>query len=109
MLFSFQNTTVMITNHKQSRFRLLNALYEFTGGSTRKWVNSKELCQAQGIPFDADAFNYLMDEGLITYYGAAYTCYLTHQGVKAVEAAWENPNKPTQYFPAIADMKPLNG
>lgn len=56
---------------------------------------------SQGIPFDAKAYDYLMDEGLINPYGAAYTCYLSHDGVKAIEEAWSNPNSSTYYFPAV--------
>ncbi len=99
----------MIHRQKEDRFRLLNALYEFCQGSTRKWVNLKELCAAQGIPFSPDAFAYLMAENLIEPYGAAYTCYLGHNGLKALEQAYEPPHQPTTYFPAIATIEPLNG
>lgn len=99
----------MIQKQKENRFRLLNALYEFTGGSTRKWVNLKELCTTQGIPFDRDAFAYLMSEELLTPYGAAYTCYLSHNGLKAIEDAYQDVHRPTRYFPAVADIEPLNG
>lgn len=99
----------MIHKQKENRFRLLNALYEFCQGSTRKWVNLKELCAHRGIPFDPDAFAYLLAESLIEPYGAAYTCYLSHYGVKEIEQAWEDPNRSTTYFPAIATIEPLNG
>lgn len=101
------NTIEMIQNQKENRFRLLNALYEFTGGSTRKWTNLKSLCQHEGIPFAQDAFEYLMAEKLIKPYGAAFTCYLGHNGVKAIEQAYENPHQATTYFPAIVDIKPI--
>jgi len=99
----------MIRKHKENRFRLLNALYQFCNGSTRKWVNLKELCANQGIPFAPDAFKYLLAEKLIEPYGSAYTCYLAHNGVKAIEQAYENPHQGTLYFPALADIEPLNG
>ena len=99
----------MIHKQKENRFRLLNVLYEFCQGSTRKWVNLKELCANQGIPFSQDAFAYLLAENLITPYGAAYTCYLTHNGIKAIEQAYENPHQATGYFPALATIEPLNG
>lgn len=67
----------MIQKQKETRFRLLNALYEFCNGSTRKWVSLKELCTQQGIPFDPDAFTYLLAESLIEPYDAAFTCYLS--------------------------------
>lgn len=107
--FNSQIPIKMIQKQKENRFRLLRALYEFTGGSTRKWVNLKELCATQGIPFDCDAFAYLMSEALITPYGAAFTCYIAHNGIKAIEQAYDDPHRATSYFPAIADIDPLNG
>lgn len=88
---------------------MLNALYEFMEGNTQKWCNLKELCQSQGIPFDSNTFAYLQEEGLIKMYGAAFTCFLSHDGVRAIEEAWGNPHRETMYFPAIANMTPQNG
>lgn len=99
----------MINELKTKRFRMLNALYEFMEGNTQKWCNLKELCMAQGISFDSNTFEWLHQEGLINLYGAAYTCFLAHDGVKAIEEAWQNPHKDSYYFPAIANMTPQNG
>lgn len=107
--FNQQIPIILIQKQKENRFRLLNALYGFCQGSTRKWVNLKELCAQQGIPFDSDAFEYLMAEKLIEPYGAAFTCYLSHNGLKAMEQAYENPHQATVYFPAITNIEPLNG
>src|SRR5699024_2506933 len=108
-IFTLLTPIKMIQKQKENRFRLLHALYAFTGGSTRKWVNLKELCATQGISFDQDAFAYLMSEGLLTPYGAAFTCYIAHNGIKAIEQAYDDPHRATSYFPAIADIEPLNG
>lgn len=99
----------MIQKQKENRFHLLNALYEFCNGSTRKCVNLKSLCNREGITFSRDAFEYLLAEKLVEPYGAAFTCYLSHNGLKAIEQAYENPHQATDYFPAIANIEPLNG
>jgi hypothetical protein len=99
----------LIFQRKQQRYRHLAALYRFTEGDTSQWVNLKQLCQKEGISFDEAAYEYLVNEGLITLYGAGYACFLSHDGVKAIEEAWEQPNRPSTYFPALNDMKPENG
>lgn len=103
------NLHKMIQQNKEARFRLLNALYQFTEGRPNTWVSAKELAQSEGIPFDEAAFQFLLSEGLIKPYGAAFTCYISHEGIKAIEAAYEDINQPTKYFPAISKIKPLNG
>lgn len=99
----------IINKNRINRYRLLAALYEWADGNIQKWIDLKGLCQNQGVPFDEAAYHYLIQEGLIKQYGAGYTCYLMHSGVKAIEQAYENPAKDSQYFPAVNTIPPVNG
>lgn len=101
--------TAMIHEMKIKRFRLLNALYQWSGGDTRRWIDLRELCGLNQIEFADKAYHYLADEGLIAYYGSGYTCHITHAGIKAIEQAWETPQQSTAYFPAVATIAPQNG
>lgn len=99
----------MIEELKTQRFRLLNVLYNWCEGDTRKWIDLKELCNLRSIPFADKAYHYLENEGLIAYYCSGYTCYLTHKGVKAIEDAWNDVNQSSYYFPPVARIMPPNG
>ncbi|MDP2723188.1 MAG: hypothetical protein Q8O72_10550 [Bacteroidales bacterium] len=101
----------MIEKKKANRFRVMAALYEFTNGSTQKWVDLKGLAaesQITGQNF-VDAYKYLKDAKLIRAAGAGYTSFLTHNGIVEVEKAVTNPDIPTTHFPAVDDIGPVNG
>jgi len=94
-----------------TRLRLLSLLYDRCNGNTKKWADLKEL--ATGLDITPEelqkGYQYLIDEGLITYYGAGYTAMLTHEGIRAIETAHANPSKRTQYFPPVDELDISNG
>lgn len=94
-----------------TRLRLLQLLYDATGGNTRKWADLKELAKGIGITGDDldKGHQYLLDEGLIQYYGSGYTSMITHQGIVAIEEAHATPSKRTRYFPPVDELDISNG
>lgn len=98
--------TEVIRRRKFNRFVILNELYNLVSGDTSKWVDISSAASAKGIVNDQfkEAFHYLRDEGLIKLYGAGYSCYISHTGVKAVEFTHCNPNKESEYFDSLSDM-----
>jgi hypothetical protein len=83
---------------RADRFRVLYALYQYTGGNLLRWVDLRGLCPQQKQI--AVVYHYLLNEGLIQAYGSGFTAYITHKGVVMVENALESPAEETVYFPA---------
>jgi len=99
----------LIFQHRQQRFRMLAALYRWAEADPARWVDLRQLCEKEGIAFSAEAYRYLIDEGLMSQYGAGYTCHLAHKGIKAIEQAYSNPHQASEWFPPLNDITPENG
>ena len=84
-----------IEEKKRDRFRLLEAVYNETEGSSDVLIdNMYELARALGfdIEYYSLILNYLMEESLLFGYG------IKHQGILEYEEAVSNPTKPTEHF-----------
>lgn len=88
---------------KKKRFQFLNRVYELTGGSQFNFVNMCEI--GKELDFDNtltdNIAQYLVEEGLIEHQAFGGIISITHNGIREVEEALSNPDKPTTYFPPV--------
>jgi hypothetical protein len=95
--------TLNLTELKAARFKLLNHYYDLTGGDPYKW-NPPQAVGAE-LGYDEQTSlqlaEYLKNEGLLKYWAMGPQAGITHQGVKEIEAARSEPEKPTRYFPPV--------
>lgn len=92
-----------IEDIQKKRFQFIQKLYELSGGDELNWYNMWDIGKQLGFDRDmTDAIGqYLSSEGLIEFHTFGPTIGITHRGVKVVENALTNPNKPTDYFPPV--------
>ncbi len=88
---------------RKARFQFLNLLYEKTGGDKFSHQNMHELGKELGFEqkLTDTVTQYLEGERLLEYTEMGGGIGITHYGVKEVEAALSNPEKPTHYFPPV--------
>ncbi|ELA9340265.1 hypothetical protein ACEV8B_21925 [Vibrio parahaemolyticus] len=95
---------------QKQRIEYLNKIYELADGFTEKVINGAEVGAQIGLVDGDEAIirnitSYLEGEGLIrvdrVMGGFPGWVRLTHNGVKEIEDALENPDKPTQHFMPI--------
>jgi hypothetical protein len=105
------NTTNIARRDRQNRYRLMAAIYKFTEADTNVWLAANEVAENIDMPGDdfEKAFRYLVAEGLISLYGAGYTCNLTHEGIKAIETALTDPDRETEHFASVNSIAPARG
>ena len=100
-----------INRKKELRYLFLQRLYELTDGSELKRVAKSEV--EAGLNATAqeanDVFQYLKGEHLANPVNMSVS--ITHAGVIEIEKALSEPDKPTQYFPAvnIINVHQMNG
>lgn len=92
-----------IEKKRANRFLFLKALYEATGGSPTRYVSMHELGSDIGLSQEetSDAYHFLRQEGLVRQIGAGGSIVIEHEGVRQIENAIAQPDKPTQYFPSV--------
>ena len=85
-------------DHK--RFEFLMAVYDATGGSKSSAVSIWKIGESLGLSRDdtGNITDYLTDEGLIVVKDVGTFVGMTHQGIKEVEAAKNEPQKATEHF-----------
>ncbi|MGL6420208.1 hypothetical protein ACSZMW_21690 [Aeromonas allosaccharophila] len=100
----------MLKRKQKQRIEYLNKIYEMADGSMEKYLNGAEVGSKVGFSNGDEALirditNYLEGEGLIEVRrvigGFPGSVRLTHYGIKEIEDALENPDKPTQHFMPI--------
>lgn len=93
----------MIQEKKKQRFQFLEKLYEVTNGSSSGIVMMYEL--GKELKFDrnitSSIVEYLTGELLVELRTLGGGISITHNGILEIETAMENPNVPTEHFPAI--------
>jgi len=89
-----------LSQKKKNRFLFIKTMYEESDANTSAVFEMDELGAGLSFDFDETAkiVDYLINEGLIEYFGLGGTIQLTHQGLKEVEEALENPSEPTSHF-----------
>ena len=93
---------------KANRFKFLKFVYDKVDGSTSESVAVFKTGEELG--FDrkrtSNIVEYLCNEGLIEYFAGSVDINITHYGVKEIEEALKNPEKPTEHFlPVINFIK----
>lgn len=100
----------MLKKKQKQRIEYLNKMYELADGSTSRPLNGADVAVQIGLGDEDEALikdiaNYLEGEGLIKIdriiRGFPGWVQLTHCGIKEIEDALENPDKPTQHFMPI--------
>jgi hypothetical protein len=88
---------------KKDRFSFLLQAYEMARGSNRIVINGWDVGGILNFEeeYTSNIFNYLAEEELIEGMGAGLGLLITHAGVKEVEEALSEPNKPTEHFSPI--------
>ncbi len=86
---------------KQDRFSFLNRVYEECNGKQNYMINGWDIGKALNFDKDysTDIYNYLKSEGLVNPIGAGINLVITHNGIKEIERALSEPDKPTTHFP----------
>ncbi len=89
-----------LDQRKKNRFIFLEKMYNEADGSDEPVFAMEQIGEHLSLNFAETnrIVNYLINENLIEPYGFGGTIKLTHQGIKEVEQALENPDKPTQHF-----------
>jgi hypothetical protein len=95
---------VDIKDIKKKRFEFLRALFDDTDQDT--WNMRYTVMDIGGkLGFDPDeaqkTAQYLHDEGLIEIMTKDRNMRITHAGIREVEHALSEPDKPTEHFPAL--------
>jgi hypothetical protein len=96
---------------KRKRLLFLHHLYEVTDGDVNSSPMVEELGQELSLSRD-EAFaitDYLEGEGLVETIGIGHRVGITHKGVREVEAALSEPDKPTRYFPPASHIIIVQG
>jgi len=89
-----------INQKKKNRFLFLQLLYNASNGDSGSMFDMWEV--GGELRFDEEEIrkivDYLIDEGLLEARALGGVIGLTHWGIKEVEQALENPDKPTEHF-----------
>jgi hypothetical protein len=92
-----------IDEKRLQRFQFLKAVYDKTSAKRLEIVNMGDIGKELGwLDEITDAVaDYLVGEGLIKYWTMGGGIAITHEGIKEVERALENPSEATAHFPAF--------
>lgn len=100
-----------LEKEKANRLRFVKLLYEKSGGDEFNWVSMWDLGKELG--FDSGTTQritqYLNGEHLLKHQALGGTIGITHWGVKEMEQALSDPNKPTTHFPAVVNVIQIAG
>jgi hypothetical protein len=95
--------TTILEERQKNRWLMLQKVYDITKGRAERYsVNMYTVGEQLG--WDREkieaTYDYLRGEGLLKMMNFGGNMVLTHQGVREVEEAATNPEKPTLHFPA---------
>ena len=92
-----------VEEKREQRFKFLNALYEMSDGKTTFFIDIYQISSNTGIAHGTcfDIAHYLEQQGLIRIVAVNGLFAITHNGIVEIENALSEPDKPTEYFPAI--------
>jgi hypothetical protein len=91
------------------RFQYLKRLYELSQGDRLAYYPFAEVGRELGLDeaTSDEVTDYLMNEKLIAFPTFGTVC-ITHAGVKVIERTLSQPSQPTNYFPALVDLKQIS-
>lgn len=101
----FNNGDIRMNIHdlKSKRFKFLSELYNATAGDENNHVNMRDIGQSLGIDLEETnrITQYLFGESLLKHQGIGGIIGITHQGVREIENALSNPDRPTDRFASV--------
>jgi len=100
-----QDSKIMtLEGKKTKRLQFLHRLYKLTEGSEFKYFNMFDIGSELDLDrkLTSDIAYYLRQEGLIEFRAIGGVIGITHRGIREVEKALSNPNKPTDFFPPFS-------
>ena len=106
-MFENQDSKIMTLEEKKTkRLQFLHRLYELTEGSEFKYFNMFDIGSELDLDrkLTSDIAYYLRQEGLIEFRAIGGMIGITHRGIREVEKALSNPNKPTDFFPPAVNI-----
>jgi hypothetical protein len=114
------STVIDIAQRRADRLRVMNAIYEASGGSEHKEVLGRELAAKLGLTDQdlGDACRYLAGNGLIKIKEAMnglgggpvpHWINITHWGIQEIEQSLQVPDKPTEHFPPAISVIEIHG
>jgi len=106
-----QDSKIMtLEGKKTKRLQFLHRLYKLTEGSEFKYFNMFDIGSELDLDrkLTSDIAYYLRQEGLIEFRAIGGMIGITHRGIREVEKALSNPNKPTDYFPPVINIISAN-
>lgn len=106
-MFENQDSKIITLEEKKTkRLQFLHRLYELTEGSEFKYFNMLDIGSELDLDrkLTSDIAYYLRQEGLIEFRAIGGMIGITHRGIREVEKALSNPNKPTHYFPPAVNI-----
>ena len=89
---------------KKKRLQYLKKLYDFYEKNRNSYPSMNEIGQELGFDMNEvdKIVGYLVNEGLVDYIGiVGGNISITHEGIKEIESALDNPQKSTEHFPPI--------
>jgi hypothetical protein len=103
------NGVYTIEQKKAARFKMIEKIYQETGGSESSIFDITQIGEELNIPTDLTQItvDYLIGERLIEYKALNGIAGITHYGIKQYENAIAEPEKPSQYFPAPNIIKTI--
>jgi hypothetical protein len=92
---------------KATRFRILEKVYNETGGSENTILDMHEIGEVLNLPSDLNeiTFEYLVGERLLEYKALGGCVGITHYGIQQYEQAISAPEEESKYFPPVKFIK----
>jgi hypothetical protein len=95
--------SLTLEQKKKNRYLFLQKLYDDTDGNENDMLSMWEVGKELGFSHDQikSIVDYLTGENLVEPKAMGGLISLTHWGIKEIEDSIENPDKPTEHFPAV--------
>jgi hypothetical protein len=91
-----------LEQRKAARYKMLEKIYEGTGGSENSFLDIYEIGDILSFPQELTetTATYLGKEGLIVFKALGGIAGITHSGIKQYEQAASKPDQDSEFFPA---------
>lgn len=88
---------------KSDRYKFLKELYDATEGDELNWYEMTDIGRSLGFTDSQTTkiTNYLVGEHLVQFRALGGIIGITHHGIKEIEDAESNPDRPSRYFPPV--------
>ncbi|MES0491701.1 MAG: hypothetical protein ABUK01_17015 [Leptospirales bacterium] len=95
-----------LEERKEHRYRFLKEVYKNSNGSQSYLFNIADIGKAINLDMNntRNVAQYLIDEDLIEPMALGGLIRISHNGIKEIEGADENPTNPSTYFPPVSQI-----